>query len=88
MNCDVMSSLPQQCVANPKCGWCGDKNSCIQGTNRGPLSPCLRNTYLFSSPGAAWNPLRAGTINIDTKGKLLLTAHPDMNRVRPGNKYN
>jgi hypothetical protein len=83
-----MSTVPQQCVGNPACGWCGDKNSCIQGTNRGPLAPCLRNTFLYNTPGSNWNPLKAGTINIDTKGKLLITAHPDMNRVISTNTYN
>jgi len=83
-----MSSMPQACVSHAKCGWCGDKNSCIEGTNRGPLSPCLKSTFLFSSPGANWNPLRASTININTEGKLLLTAHPNMDRAKFSNKYN
>ncbi len=83
-----MSTLPQRCVANPACGWCGDKNSCIPGTDRGPLAPCLRQTYLFNAPGSAWNPLRASQININTEEKLRITAHPDFNLVKPGNTYN
>jgi hypothetical protein len=83
-----MSTLPQQCVSNPACGWCGDKNSCIQGTNRGPLAPCLRSTYLFNAPGTAWNPLKASTININTEGKLNIVGHPDFNRAKSSGKYN
>jgi hypothetical protein len=82
-----MSTVPQQCVANPACGWCGDKNSCIQGTNRGPLSPCLRNTFLFNSPGSAWNPLKASQININTEGRLNIVGHPNLALVK-ANKYN
>jgi hypothetical protein len=83
-----MSTEPLACVSNPTCGWCGDKNRCIPGTNNGPLAPCLKNTYLFNSPGSGWNPLKAGTININTEEKLVITAHPDMNRVKPENTYN
>jgi len=83
-----MSSMPQACVSHAKCGWCGDKNKCISGTFNGPLSPCLKQTFLFNAPSKDWNPLRAGTINIDTKGALLLTAHPDVSRVLTNNPYN
>ena len=82
MNCDVLSTLPQQCVANPSCGWCGDKNSCIQGTDRGPLAPCLKSTYLFNKPSQFWNPINASQININTQGKLHITAHPDVERAK------
>ncbi len=83
-----MSTLPQACVNNSKCGWCGDKNSCINGTFNGPLAPCLRETYLFNAPSKNWNPLRAGTININTEEKLLITAHPDVKRVLTNQPYN
>jgi len=83
-----MGTEPNGCVSNPGCGWCGDKNSCIPGTNRGPLAPCLKNTYLYNSPGADWNPLKAGTINIDTKGLIKITAHPDMGLIHSNKPYN
>lgn len=82
-----MSTEPQACVHNPNCGWCGDKNSCIPGTFNGPLAPCLRSTYLFNSPSKAWNPVKAGTVNIDTQEKLVVTSHPDFERIHT-NLYN
>ena len=86
-----MSTVPSECVTNPRCGWCGDKNRCIEGTSRGPLAPCLQSTYLYNKPSSDWNPLRASTINIDTrinsKPQLVLTNHPDFNRART-NPYN
>ena len=83
-----MSSVPQACVHNSKCGWCGDKNTCVAGTFNGPLAPCLKSTFLFNAPSKNWNPLRASMININTGGALLLTAHPDMSRVLANNPYN
>ena len=82
-----MTTIPQACVNNGNCGWCGDKNSCIAGTFNGPLAPCLKSTYLYNAPSLNWNPLRAGTINIDTTPKLgeretlVVTQHPDFQRV-------
>ncbi len=79
------------CVTRPQCGWCGDKNKCIDGTSRGPLAPCLKSTFLYNKPTSDWDPLRAGTINIYTKrgekDYLHLAAHPDFNRVTT-NYYN
>ncbi len=77
-----MSTEPQACVNNPQCGWCGDKNSCIQGTFNGPLAPCLKSTYLFNAPTKNWNPILAGTVNIDTKEKLIVAPRPEMTRAR------
>jgi len=88
IDCNVMSTLPQACVNNPNCGWCGDKNSCIAGTFNGPLAPCLKSTYLFNAPSNNWNPLHASTININSEGKLLLTAHPDVSRILQNKPYN
>jgi hypothetical protein len=87
INCNVFSDEPQACVHNSKCGWCGDKNSCIPGTFNGPLAPCLKSTFLFNAPSKEWNPLKAGTININTEEKLIIAAHPDMGRVI-SNPYN
>jgi len=79
--------MPQACVNNGKCGWCGDKSSCIAGTFNGPLAPCLKSTYLFNAPSKNWNPINAGTINIDTKEKLVVTWIPDFNKLIT-NPYN
>lgn len=88
-----MSTLPSQCVSKPQCGWCGDKNKCIEGTSRGPLAPCLQSTYLFNKPSTDWNPLRASTINIDTrdangKPQLIVDHNPDMERTKTNLVYN
>ena len=88
VNCDVLSSNPPACVNNSHCGWCGDRSSCIPGTSRGPLAPCLRNTYIFNNNSPTWNPLKAGTININHGGAIQLTGHPDLNLVHVNKPYN
>ena len=88
VNCDVMSLAPNDCVNNKFCGWCGDKNKCIPGNNRGPLSPCMRSTYLYSKPSGTWNPLRAGTVNINTKGETILTDQPNLQGIHVNKPYN
>lgn len=72
VDCNVYTTDPQSCVHNSKCGWCGDKNNCIEGNSSGPLAPCMRNTFLYMAPTPEWNPLKASTINIlavDKQGK-------------------
>jgi hypothetical protein len=93
INCNVYNTQPASCVHNMKCGWCGQSNTCIPGTSAGPMGNCLRNTYLFSSPSAEWNPLKAGTINIlavNQKGVPLnhIVAEPNLNRVAVNAPYN
>jgi len=41
---------PKDCVHQSGCGWCGELTRCIKGTQIGPLEPCLRSTYIFTSP--------------------------------------
>ena len=92
IDCNTLSTIPEACVNNGNCGWCGDKNSCIAGTFNGPLAPCLKSTYLFNAPSQNWNPINAGTINIDTTknlgaDKLVVTQNPDFGRIHT-NPYN
>lgn len=88
VDCNVYSTRPEQCVNNQGCGWCGDKNKCIPGTSRGPLSPCLRKTFMYEKVTNKWNPLKAGTVNINHGGKVIHTDTPDLNRVEIKNPYN
>lgn len=83
-----MSSTPNECVNNSNCGWCGDKSKCIPGNNRGPLAPCLRNTYLFNTNTQDWNPLKAGAININTGGAVQMVSQPNLNNVFVNSPYN
>jgi len=46
------------------CGWCWSSNNCIPGNNLGPLAPCLRGRYEFTSPQATFNPLETNNVNI------------------------
>ena len=90
VNCNILSTIPSQCVHNSNCGWCGSTGTCIPGNNRGPLANCLRSTYLYTAPSQNWNPLKAGTINInavDTKGKsvLRITQTPDLSKLKVRN---
>ena len=88
VDCNVYSTVPDKCVNNASCGWCGDKTKCIPGTSRGPLSPCLRKTFIYKRISKKWNPLKAGTININHGGAVTHTANPDMDRVYVNKPYN
>jgi len=85
--------MPDSCVNNPKCGWCGQSNTCIPGNSTGPMAPCLRGTFLFSSPSKEWNPLKASTINtiaINARGEPLnhIVPEPSLNKVDVFKPYN
>ncbi len=67
----MYTSNPQGCVHNSQCGWCGSTASCISANIQGPLMPCLRNTFIYSSPGPFWSPARSGDINIRTWDEKL-----------------
>lgn len=45
------------CLSKRSCGWCGSSNSCIQGNNLGPASPCLSGTFQYSAPQIPVNPV-------------------------------
>lgn len=82
INCNVYSTEPSSCVHNMKCGWCGQSNTCIAGNQNGPLAPCLRGTFLYTSPSNDWSPFKASTINtlaVNQKGQTLTTIVPEPN---------
>lgn len=80
--------MPQACVNNQSCGWCGDKSKCIPGTSKGPLSPCLRKTFIFNQNSKKWNPLKASTININHGGAVIHTQVPDLDKINVKSPYN
>lgn len=47
---------PTDCLHKSSCGWCGANNSCISGTNLGPLERCPRSSYIYSAPFPNWYP--------------------------------
>ncbi len=69
INCNQWSSKKEACIHQGQCGWCGSSNSCIAGNEHGPTAPCLRGTFLYTSPAADFNPfgdpkLRAHRTNV------------------------
>ena len=93
INCNVYSTQPHSCVQNMKCGWCGQSNSCIPGSQSGPLAPCLRNTFLYTAPTSDWSPFKANTINtlaINEKGESLthIVPEPTLGKVNVYAPYN
>ena len=59
--CGQYTTKPQVCVAQGNCGWCSSSNTCIEGNQVGPLSPCIRGSYVFSAPTTDWNPFPNAT---------------------------
>lgn len=72
------------CYNNSSCGWCGENNSCIAGNKDGPLSPC-KKTKFFYEDNKNWSPQTAGTVNIHTSGKFVLTKHPNLKKILVNN---
>jgi len=61
------------------CGWCGSSNQCISGNTMGPTAPCLRGTFIFSSPSNDWNPLTNQNVDVtrsNVQGAQLTTITP------------
>ena len=56
VSCNQWSSRKEACLHNGSCGWCGSSSTCIAGNAGGPTAPCLRGTFLFTSPTNDWNP--------------------------------
>lgn len=90
VHCDMYTTQPRACVNEKGCGWCGQSNTCIGANALGPISPCIRSTFIYTLPSAEWNPLKAAPINIhaqDSNGNSLLkvTHEPDLSQA-PVNK--
>ncbi len=56
VNCNQWASKKEACLHQGQCGWCGSSNTCISGNKGGPTAPCLRGTFLYTSPSADFNP--------------------------------
>ena len=46
----VIYTDSKSCLHQSWCGWCGELTRCIKGTHLGPLEPCAKSTYIFTSP--------------------------------------
>ena len=84
----MLTSNRDSCVNNSNCGWCGDRSRCIPGTARGPLAPCLKNTFVYQANSKLWNPLNASTVNIHVKEGIQVVGRPDMSRAPVNSPYN
>lgn len=47
-----------ECLHMNGCGWCGQTSQCITGTLMGPTQPCVRSTYVFTSPQKIQNAIQ------------------------------
>lgn len=78
--CGDYTTQPQVCVNQGSCGWCGSSNSCINGNNLGPLSPCIKGTYVFNAPDPSWNPLPNSKVtNLQVGAGAVLTKIEEVN---------
>lgn len=74
--CDTYTTQPKLCVGQGSCGWCGSTNTCINGNNLGPLSPCIRGTYIFTPPNDDWNPFPGATVTqVNINGARFTKIH-------------
>jgi hypothetical protein len=49
------------------CGWCGQSESCISGNNLGPLEPCMKGQFSFTSPNQSWSSIDTDHADVKTK---------------------
>ena len=90
--CHSYDMFPTSCVKNANCGWCGNRNTCIAGTPKGPLGNCLRSAYVYAAPSDQWNPFNSGDINLYARDKqfrplLHLAPTPKMDNVYVNKPY-
>lgn len=50
INCRIYAN-PTDCLHQSSCGWCGNYSACIMGNGFGPLQPCNKSTFIYSSTG-------------------------------------
>ena len=62
VSCNQWSDKKEACLHQGSCGWCGSSNACIAGNAAGPQAPCLRGTFLFTSPANDFNPFDDPTL--------------------------
>lgn len=62
--CNNYTTKREVCMKSGSCGWCASSGSCIPGNNLGPLAPCLRGQFQFTSPNFDWNPLGTSNVNV------------------------
>ena len=67
ISCNQWTSIPELCVKQSSCGWCGSNVSCIKGSNLGPQAPCNRGQFFFTAPDRNWNPLSHENVSISRK---------------------
>lgn len=65
--CNQWTTLPQLCMKQSSCGWCGSTNTCIPGNNLGPLAPCLAGKFFFSAPDSNFNLLNHNNYSVSRK---------------------
>ena len=70
VQCKIYANA-SDCLKQSSCGWCGSSNSCILGNNLGPLSSCVKSSFIFSAPYPNFNPA-AKKIN-ENVGGLSMT---------------
>lgn len=49
ISCNYQKDM-NDCLHMNGCGWCGQTSQCITGNIMGPTEPCVRSTYIFTSP--------------------------------------
>lgn len=90
VRCNLDTINEAECTRKPGCGWCGQSNSCIEGSVLGPLAPCMRGTFKYGmAQTKQWNPLAAPNVNLfatDKNGNSMLkvTYQPKLELARNG----
>ena len=44
--CAKYNKMPHDCMREKNCGWCYSSNSCIHGTEEGPVDKCLPRHFI------------------------------------------
>merc|ERR1712151_95439 len=71
IQCKVYANATE-CLKQSSCGWCGSNGTCILGNNLGPLSPCVKSSFVFNSAYPSWNP-QTRVVNAPEMGGVNLT---------------
>jgi hypothetical protein len=77
--CNQWTDKKELCMKQTACGWCSSSNLCISGNNLGPLAPCLRGKFIYTSPKENFNPFTTDNVNVKRQsigGAQLTTITP------------
>jgi hypothetical protein len=72
VQCKIYRNM-NDCLHQAGCGWCGATSGCIGGNQMGPLEPCSKSTYVFTTGSIAPTQTEEERVVRENIGALSMT---------------